>query len=132
MSADHDLEANKALVRAFLEAFAQGGFAAALNHVSDDCRWWTAGATYSMAQIAGLGQWMEAHLTDGIRMEVGTLTAECDRVAAEAQSHAPLTNGQVYVNQYHYLCRVAGGRIVEVREHCDTHHAKTVFATLAG
>ena len=125
------LEANKAVVRAFLEAFGQGGFAAALRYLSDDCRWWTAGATYDKEQIAGLGRWMSSHLVDGIRMEVGSLTAEGDRVAAEARSHAPLRNGQVYANQYHYLCRVADGRIVDVREHCDTHHAKTVFATLA-
>jgi ketosteroid isomerase-like protein len=42
------------------------------------------------------------------------------KVAAEIRSHADLTDGGVYENQYHMLFTLRQGKIVEVREYADT------------
>jgi ketosteroid isomerase-like protein len=55
-------------------------------------------------------------------------TAEGDRVALEATSHAVnAANGRVYDNRYHHLFVVRDGLITELREYQDTLHVYDVW-----
>jgi ketosteroid isomerase-like protein len=60
------------------------------------------------------------HMKDGLEMTVIGMVAEGDKVAAEIRSHAELTDGRLYENQYHMLFTLRQGKIVEVREYADT------------
>jgi len=73
---------------------------------------------------------MPIFVTGGIDFTVHAMTAEGDRVAAEVSSHAELTTGAVYANQYHMLFGFRGAEIVEVKEYNDTLHAREVFGSL--
>lgn len=73
---------------------------------------------------------MPIFVTGGIDFTVHATTAEDDRVAAEVSSHAELTTGAVYANQYHMLFVFRGDEIVEVKEYNDTLHAREVFGSL--
>jgi ketosteroid isomerase-like protein len=58
-------------------------------------------------------------MKDGLDMTVIGMVAEGDKVAAEIRSHADLTDGRVYENQYHMLFTVRQGKIAEVKEYAD-------------
>ena len=63
----------------------------------------------------------------GIDFELGEMTAEGDRVAAEVECHATLVNGRAYNNHYHMLFVVRDGLISRVKEYNDTLHAHETF-----
>jgi ketosteroid isomerase-like protein len=67
------------------------------------------------------------HMKDGLEMTVIGMVAEGDKVAAEIRSHADLTDGRVYENQYHMLFIVRQGKIVEVKEYADTLLIASMF-----
>jgi len=73
---------------------------------------------------------MPIFVTGGIDFTLHAMTAEGDRVAAEVSSHAELTTGAVYANQYHMLFVFRDGLIAEVKEYNDTLHAREVFGSL--
>jgi uncharacterized protein len=73
---------------------------------------------------------MPIFVTGGIDFTLHSMTAEQDRVAAEVSSHAELTTGAVYENQYHMLFRFRDELIIEVKEYNDTLHAREVFGSL--
>lgn len=72
---------------------------------------------------------MPIFVTGGIDFTLHATTAEGDRVAAEVSSHAELTTGKVYANQYHMLFGFRDGLIREVKEYNDTLHAREVFGS---
>ena len=49
--------------------------------------------------------------TGAITLTPKALTAEGDRVAAETESYAELSNGRVYNNHYHFVFELSDGRI---------------------
>ena len=60
----------------------------------------------------------------GLSVEVRTLTAEDDRVAAELIIRGKsAADGGDYENWYHFLFRIENGRITEIREHLDSLYA---------
>ncbi len=65
----------------------------------------------------------------GLSVEIKSLTAEDDRVAAELMIRGKAAaDGAGYENWYHFLFRVRGGLIVEIREHLDSLYAyRTLF-----
>jgi PPOX class probable F420-dependent enzyme len=64
---------------------------------------------------------------EGLNLTIKRLTAEEDRVAIEAESHARHVSGKPYDNQYHILMRLRDGKIVEWREYMDTMLANAVL-----
>jgi ketosteroid isomerase-like protein len=73
---------------------------------------------------------MPAFVDGGITFTLHALTAEGDRVAAEVESYAPVTNGKIYNNHYHMLFEIRDGKIAVVKEYADTAHAHEVFADM--
>lgn len=65
-----------------------------------------------------------------IKITIKRMTAEEDRVAAEAESDVDVVNGKHYHNTYHFLVVVRGGKIREVKEYNDTKYAMDVFGNL--
>jgi ketosteroid isomerase-like protein len=66
----------------------------------------------------------------GIGFVLHATTVEGDRVAAEAESRATLTNGRRYNNHYHMLFVFSDGLIQRVKEYNDTLHAQETFGDL--
>ena len=131
------LDANKQLVRDFLEHYATGRYHAALAMLAPDSRWWLPGHPQEFP-AAG---WVDKEVVErrlagnlkllphGIEITVGAITAEDDRVAVEAESKAKLVNGALYHNRYHFLFVIRDGRIHAVKEYLDTLHAMSALGS---
>jgi hypothetical protein len=128
-------EENKNVVLSFFENFSAGKVDAALAMLADTATWWVAGnpekfvlaGTKTKAQFAELLNGIGAAIPNGIRVTPKGLTAEGDRVAAEAESYGETATGKIYNNLYHFLFEVRDGKIQAVREYLDTMHAKEVL-----
>lgn len=124
------VDANKRLVREFLDHYAHGRYDAALALLAPDSRWWLPGHAQEFpaagwADKATVERRLAANLKllpRGLEIIVGDMTAEGDRVAVEAESKAQLANGTLYHNRYHFLFVVRDGRIQVVKEYLDTLH----------
>jgi ketosteroid isomerase-like protein len=96
--------------------------------MDEDATWWILGkphlfpsaGTKSKADMERIWGGLFRHMKDGLEMTVIGMVAEGDKVAAEIRSHAKLTDGRLYENQYHMLFTLRQGKIVEVREYADT------------
>jgi len=127
-----NIDDNKAVVAKFWEHFSNSDFDAALALMSDDATWWIAGTTdisgtYSKQEFEALAKGIGENTVDGIEVKLLRLTAEDDRVAAEAESNGELKNGKVYNNFYHLQHVVRDGRLTEIKEYLDTQHVQDVF-----
>ena len=127
---DTILDVNKAIVRGFFDALNRRAFQHALNMVGENAGWWSLTSRRakpvrdSVARIRSLA----STLTDnGLTFEVATVTAEQDRIAVTATSHAEFTDGRVYNNHYHFLFRIQDALITNIREYHDTAHANEVL-----
>ena len=124
------LDANKRLVRDFLDHYAEARYDTALAMLAPDARWWIPGHPQEFpaagwADKATVERRLAANLKllpHGIEIIVGEMTAEGDRVAVEAESKSKLVNGTLYHNRYHFLFVVRDGRIHAVKEYLDTLH----------
>ena len=127
-------EANKAVVTEFMEVFSRGDVEAILSYLTDDATWWVAGTIEGISgekDKAAFGEMLAGLSTLSTSGAIGltplALTAEGDRVAAETESYAELTNGRVYNNLYHFVFELSDGRIRRVKEFLDTEHTRAVF-----
>jgi ketosteroid isomerase-like protein len=127
-------DANKAVVTEFMEVFSRGDVDAILAFLTDDATWWVAGTIEGISgekDKAAFGEMLAGlstlSTTGAIALTPRALTAEGDRVAAETESYAELTNGRVYNNLYHFVFELSDGRIRHVKEYLDTEHTRAVF-----
>ncbi|NKJ49041.1 hypothetical protein CIC12_20335 [Burkholderia sp. SG-MS1] len=111
----------------YLRHLEKGDLEGALALAHDDACFWTPGPGDMNKQ-----QFREFFVPVGAMIQsiqftfFGT-TAEGDRVAVEAASHAQLKNGREYRNQYHFLFELDGGKLRSVREYADSAPAITAF-----
>ncbi|WP_313053511.1 nuclear transport factor 2 family protein [Pseudomonas lopnurensis] len=113
-------EANKALVRRYIQAVCDGDIETIESLQHPQAKWW----------ILGRGELSRQSFLDGVRngllkarrrsVEITGITAEDDRVAYEARGEMVFTDDRVYRNQYHNLMVIREGLIVEGREYMDT------------
>jgi ketosteroid isomerase-like protein len=122
---------NRAAVLAFVDIVNEEGFPAAVASLDEDARWWIGGVDRGKAEMSEVIGRVAPMLASWGRYEVTAITAEEDRVALETVSHATLADGRPYSNSYHFLFRLRDGRIVQIREHCDTRYAAEVMSGLA-
>jgi uncharacterized protein len=125
-------EENRMVVQRFYQLMNDRRFDEMWLLFADDAKWGGGGTPPKTS--AGIEQMrqvivdpMPVFVDGGIHFTLHTLTAEDDRVAAEVESYAELTDGAVYNNHYHMLFFFRDGQIIEVREYGDTLHAKEVF-----
>jgi len=122
------IEDNKQTVREYLAHFKNAAVTDLLDAMSEDATWWILGKPHlfpgagnkSKADMERIWGSLFGRMKDGLEMAVIGIVAEGDKVAAEIRSHADLTDGRVYENQYHMLFTVRQGKIVEVKEYADT------------
>lgn len=58
------------------------------------------------------------------------MVGEGDMLAVEATASMELSNGNLYVQRYHYLFGIEGGRVASVKEYLDTLAASEAFRGL--
>jgi len=79
-----------------------------------------------MKEFAGT---LKAMLPSGPNFRFGPIIAEGDHAAVQCESNTTAANGKKYNNRYHFYFRFEGDKIAEVKEYCDTNHAREVFAS---
>jgi uncharacterized protein len=141
------LQANKALVRGFCEAYTAADWTRIQELLTDDFRWKVIASKarqsrmlkdapvfntepgYTKAETLAIFSQTQENVLDGaFTLMVTSMTAEDDRVAAECSSHAVnRENGRVYDNRYHSLFVCRGQQIAEMREYQDTALVLDVF-----
>jgi uncharacterized protein len=126
------VEENKKIAAAFFENLSSGNGAAVMNALADTATWWLAGnfpqaGTKTKKEFAELVGSLGPKIDGPLTVKPTGVTAEGDRVAVEAESHAKMKNGKVYQNKYHFLLEIRDGKIQKVKEYLDTTHAEQVL-----
>jgi uncharacterized protein len=125
------LKENKDAVIELFGHLSAGRRPQALAMLAEDATWWSPRiGAISKAQFAEMSNFMDKIMKGPIKLTIGRMTAEDDRVAAEAESDGDVVNGKHYHNTYHFLVVVRGGKVHEVKEYTDTQYAADVFGEL--
>ena len=119
-----NLEANKAIARAFIEAMSRLDTGACLDMLSDDVKFETPGASpisgeKTKAQVAKEFPALREVLPGGIKFTILSVTAEEDRVHMELAGEAKTADGNDYNNRYHYAFVIRNALIVGFRDYLD-------------
>ncbi len=122
---ERNVQRNKRLAQAYLEAVQSGDVEAIAGFYASDGVMCTTGNTlgsgvFDVAQIREAAAGAFAVFPSGMRFTVLGMTGEGERVAVEAESRATHVCGTPYHNQYHFLFRFRDGKIVEFKEYSDT------------
>lgn len=129
-----DVEADKQLVRDFMEAFGSGDIPRTMAMMSEDATWWVAGTiplsgTYDKAEFTALLGGVVENCKGPIQLTPKEFTAEGGRVAVETESYVETNEGKVYNNEYHFLFVVRDGKITQVKEYLDTMHTNEILCS---
>ncbi len=120
-------ERNKALVRLLFEAMSASDTAAVGALLADDVRWElpyhpdhsSLSGAFTRDGILGLLAELKHSMPGGLHFTLHALTAEDDRVAVEAESHAETPVGTFH-NRYHFLMQLRDGKIIGGKEYADS------------
>jgi ketosteroid isomerase-like protein len=124
----------KHVVMLFFETVGSRGPGVAIQmYMAPGFGWWASGMGQIEGNIEALLGALASVFTDGPHFSVIGTTADEKRVALEMKLSGVLRDGSDFENQYHFLFEVEGGRIVQVREYCDTALVKQrLLPLLAG
>jgi ketosteroid isomerase-like protein len=137
MAGTSDVESNKQVVREQMAAMDRVDTDAQAALMTDDVRYWVPQSATTVGGLARplvgkeavlglLGNakafFSETHIT------IDQMVGEGDYVAVHSHMQGRTASGNDYLNQYHWLFRLDGGRIAEIWEHLDTAYA---FARMA-
>lgn len=109
-------QANKELARAYFAAVTAGELPDSLL-AADMTAWTTTQGPLDKATYQGLIKLLARMCSEPLAFTIQSLTAEDDRVVAEATSQGVLVNGQPYGNTYIFVFRIRDGRIAAIAEH---------------
>jgi ketosteroid isomerase-like protein len=124
------LRANKQLIAEYFREQTVDGLGSALRHLSDDATWWVPGqwelsGTYTKEQLAAA---IDQLPYDGfLEFDIGEMTAEADRVAAEVRVRGKLKDGRRFDFWIHFLFTVDAGKITSVKEYVDSQYTRQLF-----
>lgn len=127
------IEEQKELARDFLSEFEDPDPAKLATMISSDFEWrvMTSMAGFPPVRghegFKGLIAMLKQMMPHGLHLKIDTVICEGNHCAVQAESNTTAANGRKYNNRYHFYIRFAGGKIAEVREYCDTNHAREVF-----
>ncbi len=125
----------KELATEFLSEFEDPDPVRLATMVSNDFEWIVMTRMEGMAPTKGheglknFAKGMKVMLPGGLGLKIETVICEGNRCAIQAESNTVAANGKKYNNRYHFDIRFDGDKIAEVREYCDTNHAREVFFT---
>jgi len=129
-------EANKAVVRGYLDAMSRGD-PALPELLTDDVSWWVPPSSPLGGLREGKAKVLEL-MASGVslydmsvpfQIEIEAMVAEGEWVAVQMVMSARTAKGAPYRNFYHFAFRVRGGRICAVREYVDTLYAQQLLFT---
>jgi ketosteroid isomerase-like protein len=104
------------LVHAYLAAVTAGELTDDL--LTDDMTaWLTTQGTISKRAYQDAVRWLGSVMREPLRFVIDALTAEGDRVIAEARSQGVLVTGEPYAQTYVFVLRIRDGRIAWIAEH---------------
>ena len=110
------MQTNYELARAYFTAVSNGDLPDSLL-TSDMTAWLTTGGTVDKSTYQHLIKLLAAMCDGPLLFTIRSLTAEEDRVVAEAESHGKLINGSEYANTYIFVFRIRDGRFASIAEH---------------
>jgi uncharacterized protein len=125
----------KELATEFLSEFEDPDPVRLATMVSNDFEWIVMTRMEGMAPTKGheglknFAKGMKVMMPGGLGLKIYTVICEGNRCAIQAESNTVVANGKKYNNRYHFDIRFDGDKIAEVREYCDTNHAREVFFT---
>jgi ketosteroid isomerase-like protein len=123
------MQRNVELVRDFFRYMSSGRIDDAFILIAENVVWWSPlGTLTKQALLEGVRQ-LFASRTTSRAMNIRTITAEDNRVAAEVDGQFELRDGRSYDNTYHFLFVIENERFVRVREHFDTARMKAFSET---
>lgn len=110
------IEPHHSLARAYFAAVTAGDLPDdLLTH--DMTAWITTGGEMSKSAYQHVIRLLARMCATPIQFTIDAITAEDDRVLAEARSTATLVNGELYENTYVFAFRVRDGKIAHIAEH---------------
>jgi len=125
----------KELATEFLSEFEDPDPVRLATMVSNDFEWVVMTRMEGMAPAKGheglknFAKGIKTSMPGGLGLKIYTVICEGNRCAVQAESNTVAANGKKYNNRYHFDIRFDGDKIAEVREYCDTNHAREVFFT---
>jgi uncharacterized protein len=129
-------ERTRQVVADYLAALGRGDLAALRASFAPDATWTLAGDLPVSGTWTGPDQILDQFLaalvdrldpTAAVTQDLHRIVADGQYAVAEWTSHARARTGTEYVNDYAVVFHVIDGRIVEVREYCDTAYLKRVL-----
>ncbi len=120
---------NKQLMQTVFAEFAKANSRPFVDAMADDFRWTISGTgrwsrTYEKQAVLGeLFPALRARIAGRIAMTASRFIAEDDYVVVEAHGSNVTKSGVPYNNSYCFVCRFAGGKLVELTEYMDTELA---------
>ena len=127
-------ETNRALVTKAFESLRHGDPSDFIPLFAEDIAWQVMGSSAWSKQAHGLAA-VERDLIGPLLARFAgpylnipeLILADGDRVVVLAKGHAQTHESELYANDYCFVFRLRGGRIVDVREYMDTLLADAVL-----
>lgn len=120
-------ERNKTIAKEFFAVLGSSQVERLESMMADDLQWIVPqdpeysrlAGVRSKAQWAALYRGFLSSMPSGARYTIVGMTAEGNRVAVEAESHAETPRG-TFRNRYHFLLELRDGLLVVVKEYADS------------
>ena len=132
-SETHD---TRALVERLFAAYERGDSQQLFDHVAEDVHWTITGNNPLSGEYRNKSEFIEATyerlatvLKEPVRPHVRRIIAEGDLAVVEWHGHAISIIDRPYDNDYCWVIRVAGNRIVEVTAYLDGALVEELFRT---
>jgi uncharacterized protein len=118
---------NKQLMEEIFAELAEGNGEPFVEALAEDIRWTTIGTTVWSGSWGGKSS-VRSDLLDPLFSQFATqyrnralrLIAEGDWVVVECRGDVTTKAGKPFRNTYCFVCRLAGGKVRELTEYCDT------------
>lgn len=125
---------HKQLMQSIFAELAQGNGRPFVDSLADDCRWTLTGSTawsrtYEGKQtiVDGLLRPLFAQFATRYTNTAQRFVAEDDHVVVECHGDVLTRDGKPYRNRYCWVCRLVGGKLVELTEYMDTELVATTL-----
>lgn len=127
-------EDNRRIITEIFAARAERNFSPFVDALADDVRWITPGSSIWSRTFEGKAAVLEqllgpvrAQLVERVQVTPQRILADGEYVVVEGKGRATTKTGALYNNDYCFVYRLAGGKIVEVTEYLDTDLATRVL-----
>jgi ketosteroid isomerase-like protein len=125
---------NKQVLQRIFDELSKGNSRLFVEALSDDVIFTVIGTTKwsgthrgKQAVLDDLLRPLTAQFADRYKATASQIIAENDRVVVEFRGAVTTKSGIPYNNAYCWVCRMAGGKILELTEYCDTALVETAF-----